>query len=357
MEVGIKRADIGDGTYLTREALNAALTKCDCPIDIKDERFARAVLLFGALLPATEAESLFEEAAALGCDKLALSGKNSEAHTALFSAETSTQERLEKVENPVVPRLDLKFESQSFELEAPNADLVDLASRLLSLNEQRRLAREAAIVALAIGVEVLLDGPVSGWNEVERTVLAARSANLAAAKVRDASLQQLDALRAEAYARAGIPSKISAGIPDNDEDLARTLIETSALVQSLVRWSPDPAVADSWRVELSDTPLLADFLTLLARAASFCMTNSSRQEFKSSVAIFARSHDTAAIAAWLGELNHNELTLLAGDLCAAPWTIGCAILLRFALDAHANATDIGFAELLLRDESIPRRRT
>jgi hypothetical protein len=100
-------ARLGEGLFLTGEALNVAVAHSACPIGIEGETFARAMLLFGALLPRDEAVSLFRAAAALGCEHLALpaEGIDGPAQEEVTAADPTPPEQ-DKPANSAKPRLD-----------------------------------------------------------------------------------------------------------------------------------------------------------------------------------------------------------------------------------------------------------
>jgi hypothetical protein len=69
---GIDRPDIGSGYYLTAAALEHGFSKDPPLIEGDDLGFARAILLFAALLPIDEAILLLQTAARLGCSLIAI---------------------------------------------------------------------------------------------------------------------------------------------------------------------------------------------------------------------------------------------------------------------------------------------
>jgi hypothetical protein len=240
--IGVQRPDISiDGYYITSQALERALTnESSLPLAIGSVEFARALILFGALLPPAEALDLFITASRFGCNPLrVLLEVGSEAKPDLSttgvtptSSAALQLEKISAIESP--PRLGRR-EDITLDAEPSIAASPDVEQLVSQLIESDRLSREAESRASELfktGVKPLVDASEHDFTKNISLLEAVRTARHIAQECRRICHEKSKELTRQAYAIIGTDSPHSQGDgPDDIATISRQLRDSDELKQ------------------------------------------------------------------------------------------------------------------------------
>ncbi len=366
--IGIERADLGRGNFITGPVLeDAVLSGTAPPLPMHSLDVARALYAFGALLPEVEALQLFTTASRLGCipfqHLLLAVDKHASPHDTTEAAETADDLTASQALAPAstLPRLkhpDLGNVSPIPELMVSSA-VSQVISTFIDQDQERQKIEQHTAEAFQEGIHAVLKLSDSDFQAAINLLAAGHQASLAAADASHTCVRMADELTSLAYAAIGIPEHLKPKVSDNSDvsSILANLREADALHQLSAHFDASIPELVAWRDEIRGALTKTDLEHLFALRCEFNMAREARRQFTDAAQAFlAQSHSTSEIENWLRVLDRDELVCLLRILEDKPWLVPAAVLLRFGIDRSPAAFTADFAAKICSAHNCSNRR-
>jgi hypothetical protein len=332
MGAGIPLEALGDGVFLTSEALAKAFTEGTCPVELDSPWLARSIVLFASLLPKDERCALLETAKEFGCLPIA------DAYFPEFGLA-----RMET--NSVKPERDIIVSPHLWRPRLTPPPSVEPHDRSASLDVARKVealkAAEQAMQdrrlnaerAMRIDAATAIDGVAENWEAVNEAVADARDAVAHFAELRAACIDQHKGILHGLAARFGWHVNTDYQEPDAPADTVGTaLTDLDAVRAALDALDPAPTFVTNWRAHLTAPPTTEALWGLVLMAERNALEAKACAAFQGEVAAYSANASTAEVTAFLAGLDYPELGALLPGLTEPPWIVAGAVLFRAMLD-------------------------
>jgi hypothetical protein len=343
--VGIERPDIGEGFFLTARVLETAFLTAPPPLPVDSVEFARALILFGGLLPAAEALDLFSTASRVGCTPLrALIEFGTELEPESRNGMAGTAMPTPEVTEVAAPNPRPRFVRPDPTTLGPSliiqvvSDVERMAAQLISSEEQWREAERHAKEAFEPGIGTVVARPEADFQKTVALLEAARKARRTALDNGRSCQQRCDDLTRQAYAKIGFePPFIEESHHSDLETVAAKLRAADELSHLASHFDTSYPELIAWRNAFDAPPTRSDFERLATLRLSTDESRRARRLFIENVYSFlGQGQSLAEISEWLSELDPFEIATIVQDLDDPLWLVPAAVLARSGLDRDAD---------------------